>query len=114
MRHAITTWIAAALLAGAALPASASTDEAWDAFRVEVEEACLGLVEAPADATVLARVNPFGSESYGAALVTVAVDADGDAPGYEETSVCIFDKQDRSAELTGPFPAEDSAELVAP
>ncbi|MCQ0970919.1 hypothetical protein MLD63_10830 [Paracoccus sp. TK19116] len=111
MRHSITTGIAAALLAGLAVPATASSDDAWEEFRAEVEGACTALVEAPEGATVTAQVNPFGTESYGAALMTVTVpgDEDGDEPGYEEVSVCIFDKQDRSAELTGPFPAPDEA-----
>lgn len=83
--------------------AGASSDEAWDAFRTAVAQSCRALVEAPASATVTVEVNPFGSESYGAALVTV---------GYEEGQdrmICIYDKASGKAELTAPF-ADAAAE----
>lgn len=81
------------------LPAMAwgSSDEAWEEFRAAVEQSCRALIEAPSDAKVAIEVNPFGSESYGAALVTV---------GYEEGQdrmVCIYDKTAKRAELTAPF-----------
>ncbi|WP_295043862.1 hypothetical protein [uncultured Paracoccus sp.] len=77
--------------------AAASSEEAWDEFRASVETACLALVETPDSATVTIEVNPFGSESYGAALVTATYDSGADR------MICIFDKQAETAEITAPF-----------
>ena len=73
----------------------ASGDDAWEAFRVEVAQACLALPDAPKNAVV--EVSPFGSESYGAALITW-VEA-----GVLLRQICIFDKSDHTAELAAPF-----------
>lgn len=85
-------------LFGLTLPtlAHASSDDAWAEFRVEVKTACEAL--APKDGTLLTEVNPFGSESYGAALVYHQTDLGLDR------YICIFDKQSQKAELTGAFP----------
>ncbi|MGR3419321.1 hypothetical protein [Paracoccus sp. (in: a-proteobacteria)] len=74
-----------------------SSDEAWDEFRTDVRDACRALVDAPEGADVAIEVNPFGSESYGAALVTVAYETGTDR------MICIYDKRDKSAQMTAPF-----------
>lgn len=79
-----------------ATPVQASSDEGWEAFRVQVRDACLALAEPGSEA----EVNPFGSERYGAAILTTPV------AGGRERAVCIVDKQTGAAELTAPFPAE--------
>lgn len=84
-----------ALLALTAGPALASSDDAWAQFRVDVGAACLALVEGPGTATV--EVNPFGSESYGVAVVTLTSDAGTDR------MVCVYDKAGKQAELSAPF-----------
>ena len=76
-----------------ATPAFATGAAEWDAFRAEVAAACLALT--PQDAAV--TVSPFGSETYGAALVSSITD------GVLEQQVCIFDKATRRAELASPF-----------
>lgn len=91
---------AAPLAIVAAGPALSSSEEAWAEFRASVEAECGKLVEAPPDASTEIEVNPFGSESYGAALVTVTL-ADGSA----DRMICVYDKQARTAELTAPFEA---------
>lgn len=91
MKIAIMAVSAALLATGAA----ASSDDAWEEFRVKVEESCAALVEGDAEAKI--EVNPFGSESYGAALITLGEDE------TQERMVCIFDKQKETAEITGPF-----------
>ena len=96
----ITALIAAPLAFAAALPALSSSEDAWAEFRTAVETECGKLVEAPADATTAIEVNPFGSESYGAALVTVTL-KDGSA----DRMICVYDKQAKTAELTAPFEA---------
>jgi hypothetical protein len=80
------------LSAGAAV---ASGEDAWVQFRAEVGAACLAQVTGPGTATV--EINPFGSESYGVAIVTLASAAGTDR------MVCIYDKADRRAELSAPF-----------
>lgn len=79
-----------------ATPALAATPEAWDEFRADVAAKCGALAPEGAAATV--EVNPFGSERFGAAIVTVQADG-----GVVERMVCIYDKQSRTAELTAPF-----------
>lgn len=84
------------LIALAATPAFASSDQAWDQFRAEVETACSAL--APAEGETAIEVNPFGSEHFGAALLITTL-PDGGVDRY----VCIHDKQTKATELTAPF-----------
>ncbi|WP_230383017.1 hypothetical protein [Paracoccus shanxieyensis] len=79
-----------------ASPVLASSDEAWDQFRADVQTACTAL--APAEGETAIEVNPFGSESYGAALLITTL-PDGGADRY----VCIYDKQTKKAEISGAF-----------
>ncbi|WP_134679742.1 hypothetical protein [Paracoccus ravus] len=89
------------LLALAATPALGSTDEAWKEFQAEVETACTAL--APTEGETGIEVNPFGSESYGAALLITTL-PDGGADRF----VCIYDKKSKKAEITAPFvPPQD-------
>jgi len=91
-----------ALITLLALPAAASSDDAWEAFRTEVDSACRALLTDPGEPLV--EVEPFGSASYGVALITLAL-----PEGGSERYACIFDKHSRAAELAGPFP-EPAAE----
>ncbi|WEF22911.1 hypothetical protein [Paracoccus sp. S3-43] len=77
--------------------ASASSEDAWRDFRADVETACLALTDAPDTPSVTVEVNPFGSESYGAAVLTVTQDTGTDR------MICIFNKQTRATEITAPF-----------
>jgi hypothetical protein len=88
--------IAAVIPALFTTAAQASSDDAWTAFRVAVEQSCSALVTAEGH-EVTVEVNPFGSEHYGAALVSVAYEAG------PERMICIYDKVEKTAELTGPF-----------
>lgn len=81
---------------------SASTPEAWAEFQADVEAKCRALVEAPEGARVQIEVSPEGSESYGAALVTV-----GDPAGGADRMICVFAKQSGEAQLTTPLPLSD-------
>lgn len=84
----------------AALPALSSSEDAWAQFRSDVEAECAKLVDAPEGAATEIEVNPFGSEGFGAALVTVTLD---DATA--DRMICIYDKQTKAAEMTAPFAA---------
>ena len=86
-------------------PAWASSEDAWETFRADVMAKCLTLVQQGDGTTV--EVNPFGSESYGVAIVTTR------SPAGDERSVCIYDKRSQTAELTAPF-AEASAPEATP
>ena len=77
-------------------PALGSSEEAWEAFRVMVQTTCAALIEDPGRVTV--EVSPFGSESYGAALITVTAGTGTDR------MICIVDKVTGRTELTAPFP----------
>lgn len=94
----------APVLALLASPALADSEAAWEGFRAEVEAACRAEVEGFGEVggEVAVDVNPFGSEHYGVALVTLASEAGTDR------MACVFDKATRQAELTAPFasPAE--------
>ena len=89
----------AAFLTVLVLPAGsavASSDDARAELRAEVEAACLRLLEEPGQ--IVIEVNPFGSERYGAALVTATVESMGTS-----RMICIYDKATKAAERTAPF-----------
>ena len=90
-----------------ATPALASSDDAWATFRTDVQAACAQITDVPKGASASYAVNPFGSESYGAALVTVTL-----KDGTADRMVCIYDKQNKTAEMTAPF--GDMPELLQP
>lgn len=90
-----------------ATPALASSDDAWATFRTDVQAACAQITDVPEGASASYAVNPFGSESYGAALVTVTL-----KDGTADRMVCIYDKQNKTAEMTAPF--GDMPELLQP
>lgn len=93
------------LLAAPALVHAASED-AWEVFRASVEATCRNLIDPPEAADISIEVNPFGSESYGAALVTVDFGEAG-----QDRQVCIYDKRAETAELTAAFTPEGEAPL---
>ena len=73
--------------------AAASSDDAWAEFAAEVETACLaatdGVFTAPS-----AVVDPFGTESYGLAIIS------GEFPsGGAGSIVCVFDKQSKAVQI---------------
>ncbi|MWP38792.1 hypothetical protein GQY15_14535 [Rhodobacter sphaeroides] len=80
------------LLAG---PAFASSDDAWAEFAAEVESACLAAAgDTLSDASAV--VDPFGSESYGLAIVSGRTA--NDAPA---SMICVLNKQSRAVEIGG-------------
>ncbi|WBU64979.1 hypothetical protein [Paracoccus aerodenitrificans] len=87
----------------APLTAQASSPDAWEQFRQDVKQVCAEeLAQTEPSAAAGIEVNPFGSQSYGAALITLTRDE-----GQPERMICIYDKQAGTAEITGPFPPED-------
>lgn len=84
------------LLVLLAPPALAATEEEWEAHRDAVEAACLALV-ADWRGQPSIEVNPWGSESYGAAILTLH------SEGETDRVVCVFDKASGRAEVTAPW-----------
>lgn len=79
-----------------ATPAAASSGDEWEKFRQMVEEACLAQIEQGGEVQI--EVNPFGSASYGVAIVTVTSGGEG-----TDRMACVVDKATGEAELTAPF-----------
>lgn len=76
-------------------PAFGSSDDAWSAFAAEVEDACLAAAGSSlSDASVV--VDPFGSESYGLAIVTGRTANDRRA-----SMICVLDKETRAVQIGG-------------
>ncbi len=89
------------MLAGVmnASTASAATEDAWEAFRADVSAQCLA-AGAELFETVDIIVDPFGSPSYGMALLR------GKARGANVTimAICVYDKATQTAEIGGELP----------
>jgi hypothetical protein len=99
MKHYVLAWPA---LVGLVMPAAAASPDAWEAFREEVTVACLEAAK-PLFETAAADVDPFGTESYGLALVH------GKAKGADATikAICVFDKKSKKVEIGGELPSSE-------
>jgi hypothetical protein len=96
--------LAAAVALALPAAATASSEDAWDSFRQEVEAACIAAA-APLMTGPTARVDPFGSASYGLALLS------GTAIGSTDATVeaiCVFDKATKAVEIGGELPPASS------
>ena len=99
LASAVSIALIAAFVGG---PALATTDEEWAAFRKDVEAKCLKAAE-PMIAGASATVDPFGSSTYGLALIR------GKAVGAEGTAImaiCVYDKQKKTVEIGGELPVQ--------
>jgi len=84
-------------LAGLALaePAAATSPDAWKEFRQQVATSCAKLALARDFQSVTVEVDPFGTQSYGVALITgVLKKGLGSA-----RAICVLDKKTGKAEL---------------
>ena len=84
------TLIVAAASAALAGPALASSPDAWADFRIEVRDTCLAAAKAQGMTSPEVIVHPFGSASYG-----IAVLREGD-----DKRICVFNKTTKAVELT--------------
>jgi hypothetical protein len=93
MRKTLCTAILASLIS---LPAAASSDDAWQEFTADVQVKCLAATEGMIENAKIV-VDPFGSESYGLAIVS------GKAKGADATisHICVYDKQAKTVEIGG-------------
>ncbi len=77
-------------------PAHAASDADWAAFRADVETKCLAAAGSALDEP-RAAVDPFGSESFGLAVVH------GKAKGGSTpvAFICVYDKKTQMIEIGG-------------
>jgi hypothetical protein len=97
------TVLSALLLAAGIMPATAASPGAWAEMREQIESECRALAETELG-EVSVRVDPFGSASYGLALVT------GRAGETPVERICVMDKAGGTVELGGELPAEEPTE----
>ena len=89
--------LALAMLATAAQPSAASSPDAWEEFQQKVAKACTALALAGDFEKATAEVDPYGTETYGIALVSGTL-----KKGLgEERVICVMDKKTGKAELGG-------------
>lgn len=94
------TGVVAGTLAGIT-PALASSDDAWAQFKADVEAKCIAaLPETLRNQTVF--VDETGTESYGIALIA----GRSQQEKARVTFACVYDKQAKSAQVTGPIGRE--------
>lgn len=77
----------------------ASSPDAWKEFQQKVEVACLKAAQRALDVKVI-QVDPYGSDSYGFAVML------GTEPGGSDAQrliACAYDKRAEVAEISGPF-----------
>ena len=106
MMHAPERWFLPAFLALAPFlhpfqHAHASSESAWDEFRQTVEQSCRAAAEGRMTVEDI-RIDPFGTQSYGVAILTEAGSGGGER-------VCVVDKQTGAAELSEPVEAAQAS-----
>ena len=85
------------MLAIASHSVGASSPDAWEEFQQKVAKACTTLALAGDFEKATAEVDPFGTETYGTALVSGTL-----KKGLgEERAICVMDKKTGKAELGG-------------
>ncbi len=92
---------ALALLPLFATASHASSDDAWAQFEKDVSKACITAAKGLID-NGRAVTDPYGSESYGMAVVS------GKAKGAKATisTICVYDKKTKRAEIGGEISAD--------
>ena len=81
--------------------AHASSSDAWEAFRADVEKSCLeNLPETLGTPNIF--VEPTGTQTFGLAAI------EGLSPEAKSqiTYICIYDKQKQTVEISPPIAAE--------
>lgn len=108
VRNFSLLWAATAIALSVPSSALAATEAEWEAFRSEVRASCQLLAE-PMFETMEIIVDPFGSPSYGLALIR------GNARGADAQimAICVYDKATQTAEIGGELPTFLPAAPVA-
>lgn len=82
------------------VPGLAASESAWEDFREDVAAKCIAAAHDGDFATAMATVDPFGSESFGLALI----EGRAEGSGQLIASICVYDKETTSVELGGELP----------
>ena len=82
--------LAAALALLVPAAASASSPDAWDAFRADVKAKCLAAAQATGMKSPEVLVHPLGTETYGLAVLREGADK----------RICVDGKPTKKVELT--------------
>ncbi|XUY27442.1 hypothetical protein RMR21_003505 [Agrobacterium sp. rho-8.1] len=100
--------LAASFACLTALPAAASSGDAWQEFAADVQAKCLAAAKDTID-DAKALVDPTGSEHYGLAIMT------GKARGTKTTvsHICVYDKKTKTVEL-GSELSSDTVKIELP
>ncbi|WP_378132281.1 hypothetical protein [Chelatococcus sp. GCM10030263] len=106
MRRSAGIFGLAVLVIAAATGAQASSEEAWDEMRAAVRNQCLQLAKAQSLGQVDVEVDPFGSESYGLALLVTGRKGQTAKAGGDQgrAFLCVMDKRSGKAELGTELP----------
>lgn len=90
--------LVAAITAGAACTTMASSEQAWQTFRADVQDACRAAAEGAGFQVETVTVDPFGSQHYGLARLI------GHENGQDRQQLlCAYDKHSRQAEVGTPM-----------
>jgi len=89
--------VAVAIVMGATVSASASSGGAWQAMRDKVRAGCLAKAQSMGVGKVDAQVDPFGTQSYGTALLTKREGRRKPDTAY----ICVMNKQTGEFEIGG-------------
>jgi hypothetical protein len=93
-------WLGFVIGLGMLAPASASSGDAWQAMRDKLRTGCLSEARAMGLGRIEINVDPFGSQSYGVAVLTKR----GGGRKHNLAYVCIMDKKTGAFEIGGEVP----------
>lgn len=91
----LRTWPGFVIALGMIAPASASSGDAWQAMRDKLRNGCLSKATAMDLGKIEINVDPFGSQSYGIAVLTKR----GGGRKQNLAYVCIMDKKTGTFEI---------------
>jgi hypothetical protein len=97
MRMMLRAMLVSVIGMSAVLPASASSGDAWHAMRQRVRAGCMAKANSMTLGKVDVSVDPFGTESYGTAILIKR----GTPRQASQAYVCVMDKKTGEFEVSG-------------
>jgi hypothetical protein len=96
----LRTWLGFMIGLVMITPASASSGDAWQAMRDKLRTGCLSKATAMGLGRIEISADPFGSQSYGIAVLTKR----GTDRRRNLAYVCVMDKKTGAFEISGEVP----------
>ncbi len=96
----LRTWLGFVIALGMSAPASPSSGDAWQAMRDGLRNGCLSKAIEMGLGRIEINVDPFGSQSYGIAVLTRR----GAGRKQDLAYVCVMDKRKMTFEIGGESP----------